>query len=412
MKSPHQQEVMYFCSPGHEVTSEDLASILFMDEAAGPIKGDTGICGLRLDFNAGLRLAVPAGNWHICICDGESELVFFDQDVSDKVLISMEKYYIPWHIEVWCEGDLVFVHDFDVSGQQVYFDLKDVPLGTGIMLLEAMGEFSREYGCQVNCRVSNGFGELVSTYYPTFQRQSAVTEDTYAVFYLGAYQIPPFVIPESARELSWEYVGRNLLHLWHKPAYVHFFPTSKRLVKEPYVVIAVQASDVYKCWLYPDGWEILTKYLKEKGYRVLCIDREAVVTEGRYRVEKPEAAEDYTGNISLLERINLLAYADFFIGMSSGLAWLANSANCPVVMISGASLPITEFDTPYRVTNRQVCHGCYNDLRVEWFRQFCPYHHGTDREMECSKKISPRQVILAVERLLNECRKGKHDCTE
>ncbi len=99
-----------------------------------------------------------------------------------------------------------------------------------------------------------------------------------------------------------------------------------------------------------------------------------------------------------MERINLLAYADFFIGLGSGLSWLAHACGIPVVLISGFSLPIAEFDTPYRIYNQYVCHGCYNDLKVRW-KDGCPYHLGTDREFECSKAITPLQVVQAIERL-------------
>lgn len=402
MKTPHRQPVVYFCSPGHDVAQSDLENVVFMDEAAGEIKGETGFPGLRLDFNAGLRLQVPAGDWRIRISDGESELIFFDQSVANKVLISMEKYFIAWHIEVFFKNELVFVHDFDVHNQNVLFVISNIPLGTGIMTLEAIKEFEKEYGCHVRCDTTESFGELVTNYYPTFRLQHEIDDDTYAVFYPGAYQIPPFVIPDSARSLSWDYVGRILLHLRKKPESVHFTPLDKRVIKEPYVCIGVQASSIYKCWHYPQGWDIVTEYLQKKGYRVLCIDKESTVTCGSYNVSKPLAAEDYTGNVSLLERISLLAYADFFIGMGSGLAWLANSADCPVILISGHSLPISEFDTPYRVINTLVCHGCYNDLRVEWFKEFCPYHRGTEREMECTKKIAPKQVIMTIERLLKD----------
>jgi len=32
----------------------------------------------------------------------------------------------------------------------------------------------------------------------------------------------------------------------------------------------------------------------------------------------------------------------------------------------------------------------------------CPYHHGTEREYECSKEITAKQVILTIERLLED----------
>lgn len=96
----------------------------------------------------------------------------------------------------------------------------------------------------------------------------------------------------------------------------------------------------------------------------------------------------------------MLYHAEFFIGLSSGLAWLADAVNCPVVMISGFTHDWHEFYTPYRVANRLVCNGCYSDIRVRAFDNFCPYQKGTTRELECQKKISPRQVINAIERLI------------
>ena len=61
---------------------------------AGPVQGETGIPGLRLDFRQGLRLQVPEGNWHVSIYDQDTEDMFLDEDVSDILLISMEKYFV------------------------------------------------------------------------------------------------------------------------------------------------------------------------------------------------------------------------------------------------------------------------------------------------------------------------------
>ncbi|MBQ3727191.1 MAG: hypothetical protein II902_09010, partial [Selenomonadaceae bacterium] len=60
----------------------------------------------------------------------------------------------------------------------------------------------------------------------------------------------------------------------------------------------------------------------------------------------------------------------------------------------------SEFYTPYRVANRLVCNGCFNDRRISYLMKKCPYHEGTPRELECQKKISPRMVINAIERLI------------
>src|SRR5260370_40322124 len=61
-----------------------------------------------------------------------------------------------------------------------------------------------------------------------------------------------------------------------------------------------------------------------------------------------------------------VASRGFFIGLGSGLSWLAWAAGTPVVMISGFSHPSTEFRTPYRVINFHSCNTCFNDLTTEF----------------------------------------------
>lgn len=402
-KIVHDLPVLYFSSSTKTVEQADLEQVYFADINAGEVSGDTGINGLHLDFKAGMRLRIPSGKWRVCIGNSETGLVYFNQAISEHVLISMEKYCIPWHIEAYFNEKLVFAHDFDPIGQEVFFDLSETPLGTGIMLLPYIQAFQQRHQCQVVCRVKPQFGELLSTYCPELKLGEQMSEDTYAVFYLEAFQSEPYFCPDNCQKLSGEYIGRSILHLDYSPEPVHFDAIeSKKEIDEPYVCVAIQASGIQKCWHYPGGWEAVTSYLKKQGYRVLCIDRDKVSERDGYRVEIPKEMEDFTGNRSLLERVNILAHAEFFIGLSSGLSWLAMAAGCPVILISGLTLPQTEFDTAYRVINYQVCHGCYNDLRVNWHQKLCPYHENTKRELECSKKITPQQVLLMVERLRSD----------
>ncbi|GLQ63965.1 hypothetical protein GCM10007867_28110 [Gluconobacter cerinus] len=134
-----------------------------------------------------------------------------------------------------------------------------------------------------------------------------------------------------------------------------------RPLKEPYVCIAVQASSQCKYWNNPTGWRELITWLKEQGYRVVCIDQKAEHGAGLVWNHLPHGAEDQTGNRPLTERARWLKHAAFFIGGSSGLAWLAWSAGCPVIMISGFTHPNNEFETPGRVINWHICNSCWND---------------------------------------------------
>ncbi|MBR1553569.1 MAG: hypothetical protein IJ631_06125, partial [Schwartzia sp.] len=67
-----------------------------------------------------------------------------------------------------------------------------------------------------------------------------------------------------------------------------------------------------------------------------------------------------------------------------------------------------EFPTPYRVYGRLACCGCYNDPRVNWQNGGCPRQQaGTDDVFQCSKAITPRMVIRAIDRLIADKRAGK-----
>ena len=201
--------------------------------------------------------------------------------------------------------------------------------------------------------------------------------------------------------MSLERQGGVILGLKEIPPLPKFTPTADRKIPEPYVCIAVQASTTAKGWLYPHGWDIVVDYLKSLGYRVLCIDKNKSETKNGYTIQKPKGAEDFTGDISLIDRANMLYHAEFFIGISSGLSWVANAVGCEVVLISGVTQNWYEFFTPYRVANRYVCNGCFNDARAPIFSvETCHRYSGTMRELECQKKISPRQVLNAIEKLI------------
>jgi autotransporter strand-loop-strand O-heptosyltransferase len=175
-----------------------------------------------------------------------------------------------------------------------------------------------------------------------------------------------------------------------------------RPLAEPYVCIAVQSTTQSKCWNNPAGWHEIVRFLKEAGYRVVCIDQKAVHGTGLVYNHIPHGVEDETGDRPLLERARWLRHADFFIGLSSGLAWLAWAVGVPVVMISGFTHPTNEFATPYRVINYHACNGCWNDPHHRFDHHdflWCPRHANTPRQFECTRLITAEQVKQVVRRI-------------
>jgi autotransporter strand-loop-strand O-heptosyltransferase len=105
---------------------------------------------------------------------------------------------------------------------------------------------------------------------------------------------------------------------------------------------------------------------------------------------------------SIEEAMGLISGSEFFIGISSGLSWLAWTLGKKVVMISGFTEEYNEFTTNcVRIINRSVCHGCWNRTKYDpgdW--NFCPDHKGTFRQFECTKSISGKYVVEKIKELI------------
>lgn len=403
-----EKRVHIFCGPAlSDLPKQTLLDcsryfISVMNDA--PISGNVeGLKGVLLDFNVGLRLQLPVGNWHVMIRDSSSGIVFFDEDVSNILLTSAEKYFVPWEIVLFLDGVPVFSHQYSAEGQHVCFHFTAGGLGDHIALFPYMEKFRRVHHCRVSCFVAPYLRDLISSYYPEIEcyDEGQKPQDSYATYYM-APNFNPVMMSEEIRTMPMEYYGKELLGL-HGADKVVYSPRRPRKIQEPYVCIAVQTSATFKAWQNPTGWDQVVRYLKQLGYRVLCIDQNREESDHGQVIRMPEEAEDFTGNLPLHERVELLAYADFFIGLSSGLSWLAWAADIPVIMISGITAPWFEFSDAYRVYNRLVCHGCHNDKSLPWPEyETCPYHKGTNRAYECSKQISAQQVMDMIDIVRSE----------
>lgn len=375
---------------------------------AGTVVGETGIPGLKIDFRAGLRLEVPKGKFHVRLSDGESGKVLLEEDVSETLLVSIEKYFIPWHVEVWREGELVFVHDIDLDGQEIYVAVLSPSLGDMLAYLPSVVEFERMHHAHVTLRVSEPYEDVVHLCYPSFPLAQKMPDEAYAAFYIGNGSGDPHQTPVDGRRLPLERIARVILGMDGAPpappaSIGERLRKAPRLIAEPYVCISIQASSVLKSWLWPGGWDIVVAALKEAGYRVVCIDRDREQSAYGITVRCPEGAEDDTGEKPLTERAQLLAHAAFCVGISSGLSWLAWTVGCPVVMIAGFTLPWNEFPEAYRVWNPRVCSGCSQEVEHDFISAPCPRHgRKSPRFAECQRSISPQHVLRIIERMRSE----------
>lgn len=178
-----------------------------------------------------------------------------------------------------------------------------------------------------------------------------------------------------------------------------------RPIKGKYVCIGVQSTAQCKYWNYPDGWEILCKMLRKNGYTPVAVDlHEVFGIEGHWN-SLPKSAVKKVG-MDFKEVVRYIEHCDLFIGLSSGLSWLAYGLDKNVVMISGTTTEDNEFTiNNHRVINKSVCNGCFNKSHLHKFNAgdwlWCPINKGTSKQFECSKSITPEMVFEVVSKIFN-----------
>ena len=168
----------------------------------------------------------------------------------------------------------------------------------------------------------------------------------------------------------------------------------------PYAVLGVQTTTQCKYWNYPGGWETLSDSLREHGLEPVSVDRyESFGIEGWWN-RLPENSMRKVG-MDFREVVRWIEHCEVFVGVSSGLAWLAYGLGKKVVMVAGTTAEGNEFEINNTVvSNRSTCNGCFNKPELHKFNPgdwlWCPIHKGTERQFECTKTITPEMVMDAV----------------
>lgn len=174
----------------------------------------------------------------------------------------------------------------------------------------------------------------------------------------------------------------------------------KSPMKQRYAVLGVQTTAQCKYWNRPDGWENLSRMLKKGGITPVSVDKyESFGIDGWWNV-LPDSSTKKVG-MNFDEVIRWIEHCEVFIGVSSGLAWLAYGLGKKVVMITGTTAEGNEFEINNTVvSNRSVCNGCFNKPELHKFNSgdwlWCPIHKGTKKHFECTKTITPEMVMKAV----------------
>ena len=314
-----------------------------------------------------------------------------------------------------------------VQGKTVHIIFQSKGLGDTLAWFPYVEQFRVENKCKVKLFLPRQ--EMIPLLKPNYPEIEFLEEDKYIVpsiaKHFGQIGSLDFKLPMSAESIMSYKVGCN----WDGRQYIPLqqsateilglpfiekrpnlhFKNYGRPMKGKYVCIATHSNGPQlKYWNYPKGWNYIVKYLKHKGYRVLDIDFYDDESRDGYNNKIPKGVIRSQGK-PLDVRINELIHSEFFIGLGSGLSWLAWALNKNVIMIHGMTKPWFEFQHKcIHVHNDEVCNGCWHrdetlNLKGDW--NVCPDHKGTDREFECSKEIDPPMVFSAIDKVIDDIRK-------
>lgn len=187
-------------------------------------------------------------------------------------------------------------------------------------------------------------------------------------------------------------------------------PQMDRPIKNKYISIGVHSTAQLKYWNHPAGkktneesiyWNELCGMLRKKGYTPVVVEQHELFGVPPYMNGLPSKSNKKTGQ-NFLDSLNYIYHSEFYLGLSSGMSWMAHALGKPVAMISNFTEDWNEFDLSLsdyiRITNKEVCHGCWNLINKDhsfdpgdWY--WCPRHKDTERQFECHTSIKPEEVL-------------------
>lgn len=344
------------------------------------------------------------------VSDNKFKIEFYDESgkchysntlpINHWVRLNRE-YYTKWTAKVWEGGSLIYENKLDLKGKRVYISLESSSLGDTLAWIPYIREFKDKHQCELT--VSTFMNNLFIDTYPDieFVQPGTPVHNLYAMYKIGwFYKDGEFDVarnPHEFKKQPLQKTSSDILGLEYKETKPIL--RKPKVEKKKKVGIGLHSTCQAKYWNNPSGWQSVVDYLNGLGYEVVLYSRENDGYMGNYHPTGITKFE--SGSIERL--IEDLLTCEFFVGLGSGLSWLAWSLDLPVVLISGFSEEYSEtVSNTYRVINKNVCNGCFNNHRLDsgdW--NWCPVHKGTERQFECTKQISPEMVINKINQIIN-----------
>ena len=327
------------------------------------------------------------------------KMVHHDNVTTNMWIRLNKKYYLDMRYKVIDEDKVIYEGKLDFTGKRVFLSFESKSLGDTIAWMPYCREFKKKYKCHVivctfwNHLFEKAYSEL------EFVKLGTVVNDLAAMYKLGWFydnEMEP-VLPST---IPLQQAASNILGLDFKEIkpdidkdYLYFDSPDKMVSSSTsglkYVTIATHSTSGLKYWA-DENWQTLIDMLVQQGYSVLVVSKESTDFKNTIKLK----------DTSILNTMNVIHHSEFFIGLSSGLSWLAWALDKKVYMIANFTTKDHEFQSNcIRFSDEAVCHGCWNNPMFKFDKgdwNWCPEHKGTDRQFECQQAITPQQVISKI----------------
>ena len=324
--------------------------------------------------------------------DSDFDVRFYDEnDVcqyqsiikSNRWVRLNRQYYTKWKTYVYQDGELIYENILDLHGKKVFISIESSALGDTIAWVPYALEFQKKHGCKV---VLSTFHNKILDYPELELVEPGSSVNCYAMYKIG-WHYDTNREPELPNTIPLQKAASNILGLKYTEIRPKLFTKRDCPEHDKYITIATNSTTGCKFWVREE-WQKLINYYTEQGYKVYNVSKEVNPFDNCPQI--PDTSMEST--------MDWIYHSTFFVGLSSGLSWLAWALGKQVVLISN----FTEFDHEFltnciRITNEKVCHGCWNKSDIKFDKgnwDWCPYN----KNFECQTSITAEMVINRINR--------------
>ena len=304
----------------------------------------------REGYNPKVTITEDANNsYFVTFTDRKTgEIVTCGSVNSNGWVSAMRQWYTDWRITVYKGKEKIYTEDLDLTGKIVFIKCDAKALGDNIAWIPYLEEFRIKHNCIVIG--STFFNFLFAEEYPNIIFIDPWTiegkiddrlKNVYAQYYIGTLKPDNYVYsPRPYGKIKMQETPSDILGLEYKEIKAKI--KKPNVIKTRSVCISEKGSSPVKEW--NGNWQIIVDYLVSRNYEVKVISKEPTSLKN---------VTDKTGDFPLTERIKDLCESEFFIGVSSGLSWLAHSCDTYVFIVSDHTPPDHEF--------KENCTRIYSD---------------------------------------------------